>query len=153
MRHLVLTGLKALALASFLSAVGLATAWAGSDAETEEGSESGTAKGIYVTLDPLIVPVIADGVVRRHITLQLQLEMKDLESDRRLHVHYPRVVDAFFGELYALLSMRYVREKGIDVEFFRQRLQLRADSMLGKGAVKNIIVQGIEQRRPVRTRS
>ncbi len=140
--------IRSLLFACLLLAVGFSPSFAGSDPEAEEGSDNG--KGLFVTLDPLIIPVIENGVVRRHITLQLQLEMTDLEADRRLQGRYHHLVDAFFAELYALMSMRYVREKGMDIEFFRKRLQLRADRMLGKGTVKNILVRDVMERVPVR---
>ncbi len=141
--------LKCLALVGLLLAAIAGPAMAGSDADAKESSEG--EKGLFVTLDPLIIPIIENGVVRRHLTLQLQLEMADLESDRRLQKRYHHLVDAFFSELYALMSMRYVREKGMDVEFFRSRLQLRADRLLGKGAVKHILVRDVMERVPLRT--
>ncbi len=129
-------------------AEGKSSASAENDDAPAEGSEGAT--GIYVTLDPLMVPVIDNGVVRQHLSLQLQLEMNDLQSDRLLHKRYHRLVDAFFSELYSLLSMRYVRERGLDVEFFRKRLKLRADRVLGKGAVRDVLVRDVQERTPMR---
>ena len=142
---------KAIALVALLLGVSHGPAWAGGEAATE--SEEGAAqKGIYVTLDPMIVPVIANGVVQRHLTLQLQLEMRDIESDRRLQKRFPKLVDAFLSELHALMSMRFVREKGVDVEFFRARLMMRADALLGEGSVTEIYVLGIDKREPAGAR-
>ncbi len=149
MRHSIITGLKVFTLVALLFGAAEGTAWAGSAAESD-GEEAGESKGIFVTLDPMIIPVIADGVVRRHLTLQLQLEMRDIESDRRLQRRFPKLVDAFLSELYALMSMRFVREKGVDVEFFRSRLMMRADALLGEGAIKEILVRGIDKREPTR---
>lgn len=144
MRYSLLIGWKALALIALLLGTVDRPSWA-------ESEEDLLNKNIYVTLDPMIVPVIADGVVRRHLTLQLQLQMRDIESDRRLQKRFPKLVDAFFTELYALMSMRFVREKGVDVEFLRARLMMRADALLGEGAVKEILVLGVDKRRPPRT--
>ncbi len=141
--------IRYLALASLVAFAPAGPALSAGDAASEEGDE--TDKGLFVTLDPLIVPIIENGVVRRHVTLQLQLEMADLESDRLLQRRYHHLVDAFLSELYALMSMRYVRERGMDIDFFRQRLQLRADKMLGKGAVKGIYVRDVMERVPLRT--
>ena len=142
---------KVVALVALLLGVAQSPAWAGGAAATE--SEEGVLqKGIYVTLDPMIVPVIANGVVQRHLTLQLQLEMRDIESDRRLQKRFPKLVDAFLSELHALMSMRFVREKGVDVEFFRARLMMRADALLGEGAIKEIFVLGIDKREPAGAR-
>lgn len=149
MRHSIISGLKIFALAALLFGVAEGSAWAGSTPESE-GEDAAESKGIFVTLDPMIIPVIADGVVRRHLTLQLQLEMRDIESDRRLQKRFPKLVDAFLSELYALMSMRFVREKGVDVEFFRARLMMRADALLGEGAIKEILVRGIDKREPAR---
>lgn len=142
---------KAIALVALLLGAAYSPAWAGGAAATES-EEGAVQKGIYVTLDPMIVPVIANGVVQRHLTLQLQLEMRDIESDRRLQKRFPKLVDAFLSELHALMSMRFVREKGVDVEFFRARLMMRADALLGEGAIKEIYVLGIDKREPAGAR-
>ena len=142
---------KVAALLALLLGAAHVPAWAAGAAATE--SKEGAAQtGIYVTLDPMIVPVIANGVVQRHLTLQLQLEMRDIESDRRLQKRFPKLVDAFLSELHALMSMRFVREKGVDVEFFRARLLMRADALLGEGAIKEIYVLGIDKREPAGAR-
>ena len=138
---------KVAALLALLLGAAHSPAWA--EGESAAESEEGSAEtGIFVTLDPMIVPVIANGVVERHLTLQLQLEMRDIESDRRLQKRFPKLVDAFLSELHALMSMRFVREKGIDVEFFRTRLMKRADSLLGAGSITEIFVLGIDKREP-----
>ena len=143
---------KVAALCALLLGAAHSTAWADDEvaAESEEGAAE---KGIFVTLDPMIVPVIANGVVERHLTLQVQLEMRDIESDRRLQKRFPKLVDAFLSELHALMSMRFVREKGIDVDFFRTRLMMRAEALLGEGAITEILVLGIDKREPVGARS
>lgn len=147
MRYSLFIGWKALALIALLLVAVDRPSGAESEA-AEKSAEDMLNKSIYVTLDPMIIPVIADGVVRRHLTLQVQLEMRDIESDRRLQQRFPKLVDAFMSELFALMSMRFVREKGIDVEFFRDRLMMRADALLGEGAVKEIFVLGIDKREP-----
>ena len=137
--------LKVAALLALLLGAAHSPAWAEGDAATE--SEEGAAEtGIFVTLDPMIIPVIANGVVERHLSLQLRLEMRDIESDRRLQKRFPKLVDAFVSELHALMSMRFVREKGVDVEFFRTRLMMRGDALLGAGAITKIFVLGIDKR-------
>ena len=93
---------KTTALVVLLLGAAYSPAWAGGAAATES-EEGAVQKGIYVTLDPMIVPVIANGVVQRHLTLQLQLEMRDIESDRRLQKRFPKLVDAFLSELHALM--------------------------------------------------
>ncbi len=149
MRHSLFFGLRVFALVALLFGAAEGPSWAGGGAEPD-AEDADASKGIFVTLDPMIIPVIADGVVRRHLTLQLQLEMRDIESDRRLQRRFPKLVDAFLSELYALMSMRFVREKGVDVEFFRARLMMRADALLGEGAIKEILVRGIDKREPAR---
>ena len=107
---------------------------------------------LFVTLDPLVLPVIRNGHVVEHITLGLQLEVLGLDSEIRLRDNLPKLRDAFVTELYGLMGLRYVQEKRGQLPLVKERLQLVSDRVLGPGVVRNVLINGIDNRRDFNAR-
>lgn len=113
----------------------------------EEAANAPPPTPSYVTLDPFIVPLIREGVVTRHLTLAIKLEVRDDESLAELEGRIPELRDAFLSELYGLYSLRYVQEHAEELDFTKQRLIKAGNSLLGREVVTGILVTGIQVRR------
>jgi hypothetical protein len=111
----------------------------------KEERQKAAAAPLYVTLEPLVVPVIENGTVTRHLQIALSVEVAGLSGDARLRNALPRVVDAFTTELYGLMALRFVREGGVDMPLVKQRLLLAASRELGDGVMTDILIRGVEE--------
>jgi len=113
--------------------------------------EKAAAAPLYVSLEPLIVPVIENGTVTEHLTVSISVEVAGLAGDAALRNAFPRVVDAFTTELYGLMSLRFVREGGVELPLVKERLLLAAERELGPGVLTDVLIRAVDTVRGQRT--
>jgi hypothetical protein len=100
---------------------------------------------LFVSMEPLVVPVIENNAVTHHLTVSISLEVAGLAADAKLRNAFPRVIDAFTTELYGLMSLRFVREGGVEMPLVKQRLLLAGERELGPGVVTDVLIRGVER--------
>lgn len=97
----------------------------------------------FLDMDPLVIPIFAEDRVVAAIQIQLKLETKGVANEDLLNRMKPRLGDAFLSDLYAFIP-RLVQKGGqLDVLAIKQRLQLVADKVVGKGKVDSVLVQSV----------
>lgn len=100
---------------------------------------------VVVNLDPLLVPVIENNRVTYHLTLAISLEVAGPEGDQKLQEAMPRVIDAFNTELHGLLSLRFVREGGVELPLVKQRLMVAGERELGPGVITDVVINAVDR--------
>jgi hypothetical protein len=100
----------------------------------------------YVALEPFMVPLIREGVVTQHLTLAIELEVRDDAALLLIEGRIPQLRDAFLTELYGLYALRYVQEHLGDLQFTKDRLIRAGNGLLGEEVVTGILITGIETR-------
>lgn len=102
----------------------------------------------YVAMQPFILPVIGDKGPEQLVTLMISLEVENQEAADSVKSKLPRLNDAYLETLYGALDTRSInRGSLVDITRIKQRLQAPTERVLGKDAVKNILVQAVAQRR------
>jgi flagellar basal body-associated protein FliL len=100
----------------------------------------------FVDIENLSIPVIREGRVDRYITISVSLEMRDKDAKELGDEAFPRLKDAIFRDLYSYFSMQK-GESGINVNQVKSRLLWASDRAIGKGKVRQVIIQGAYERK------
>lgn len=104
----------------------------------------------FVDFDPILVPVIEDGQVTRHVTLQIMLQVSSQEVGDHLIDQAPRLNDAFLADLYGNLHEGSgVRDGVVNLDQVKRRLMSVSKSVVGEGKVREVLVQMVAER-PIR---
>ncbi len=119
------------------------------DAPMVAGAGGGRALGEteFVDIENLSISVIREGRVDRYITISVSLEMFDKDAKEHGDEAFPRLKDAVFRDLHSYFSMQQAGQSGINVEQVKSRLMWAAEREIGKGKVKQIIIQGAYERK------
>lgn len=120
-------------------------------AAADAGSQpEAPAEGIFtksaIEFDPIVLPILREGRVRRHMTFVLSLEMDRPLSLDEIRVLKPRLRDAFLSELHGIYAFRHVQEGDTAMPVIRQRLARAGERVLGPGAVKAVFFKYIGRR-------
>ena len=101
----------------------------------------------FIDIENLSIPVIREGRVDRYIMISVSLEMRDQDSKALGDEAFPRLKDAVFSQLYSYFSMQQSSESGINVGQVKARLLWAAERAIGKGHVRQVIIQGAYERK------
>lgn len=101
----------------------------------------------FVDIENLSIPVIREGRVDRYIMINVSLEMRDQASKALGDEAFPRLKDAVFRELYSYFSMQKSGTSGINIAQVKARLLWAAERAIGKGHVRQVIIQGAYERK------
>ena len=97
----------------------------------------------YLDLDPINVVIIQDARPRSVVQISAKLEVaneKDAEAVRKRMI---RLTSALVTDLHDFLP-RLLREVDhIDLDLLRDRIQYVADKTLGKGLVRQVLIQSV----------
>lgn len=113
-------------------------------AETEEEK---MMEPEFVDLEKLSISVIREGRVDRYITINVSLEMQNSEAKMLGDEALPRLKDAIFRDLHSYFSMQRSEDTGINVDQVKSRLMWAAERAIGKGKVREVIIQGAYERK------
>ena len=101
----------------------------------------------FVDIENLSIPVIREGRVDRYILISVSLEMRDQDSKALGDEAFPRLKDAVFSQLYSYFSVQQSGQSGINVAQVKARLLWAAERAIGKGHVRQVIIQGAYERK------
>jgi len=101
----------------------------------------------FVELTPMVLPLIQEGTVVFHLTLQVVLEVRPGAVDDIIFAER-QLTDGFFSELHSLLAMRYVRERGDMPGFLGERLLMVGERLMGRGVILKVLVSELARRQP-----
>lgn len=104
----------------------------------------------FIDMDPLVVPVFAEGTVVTTIQIQVKLETSGAKNEEMINHIMPRLSDAFLRELYAYIPRLLRRDGSLDVFAIKQRLQMIGDKVTGEKVINNVLVQSVTEKREPR---
>ena len=110
-------------------------------------SKSSLEESEFVDIENLSIPVIREGRVDRYILISVSLEMRDQDSKALGDEAFPRLKDAVFSQLYSYFSVQQSGQSGINVAQVKARLLWAAERAIGKGHVRQVIIQGAYERK------
>ena len=98
---------------------------------------------VFYPLDPLVVPIFGEDGVSATIQIQVKLEVVGKENREKVSHLRPKISDSLLRDLYGFLP-RLIKTQGrLDVTILKQRMQLIVDRTIGKGLVKEVLVQSV----------
>jgi hypothetical protein len=125
-------------IAILLAAAGSVPAMAAEHgAPPPAGASNG--KAIPIRLDPLVVSILRNGNVEKHIGFVIVLEVADAASQVKVQDKMAKLTDAFVIDINALASLPSAPDAGIDPDVFKRRLTASCARVLGPETVKNIV--------------
>lgn len=120
----------------------------GAGVEAGREGADGVKAERFVKLAPMNLPVLREGRVILHLTMQLSIELTEPRTLEQLAELTPRLRDALLSELHALFAYRHVQDRGYDIPVVKARLLQAGERVLGAGEVKSVLIQNITQRSP-----
>jgi flagellar basal body-associated protein FliL len=120
----------------------------GASKEAKPKSSSSQNDGLFVKMEPMLLPVINDRGIQEVVSMVVALEVKDEQSILAVKSVVPRLNDAYMRALYGHIDRAIYRNgRFLDVTKLKTRLTAITESMVGKELVRDVLIQGINQRR------
>lgn len=105
------------------------------------------AEPVLIEMETVAVPLIRGNDVPRQIFLRVQLSVEPAKK-AEVTQQLPRLQDAVLRSLHDYLPMT-VRDSALpDATLIKRHLQVVADKTLGAGMVKEVLVDGVYERKP-----
>lgn len=102
--------------------------------------------GEFVILEPITMPVLRAGTVRKVVTFGITLELDPDHGRADLVRSMPRLRDALIMELQTLLSIDWPNGAVIDADYARRRMVERCHRLLGAEIIANLLFRDIFER-------
>ena len=103
---------------------------------------------VYVRMAPLEVPVVGADRVEQLITIVVVLQVRDQAAQGEVSSRMPRVFDTFLTSLYGAIDEGHLLKGSIvNIAAIKKKLLEVSAQLLGKGTVKEVMVQTVLQRR------
>lgn len=100
----------------------------------------------YVDMSNLAIPIIRNRRIEKHILLRITLEMVDEDAKEDVKPFLPRIKDAFIKDMYDYYSYQPPGQTGIDTDVIKKRLKAAGERLVGKGAIRNVLIQAAFER-------
>lgn len=116
---------------------------------TPKAKESGGLGGqkVYVSIGPIILPIITDEGPQQIVTMVVSLQVKDTNASDKVREQFPRLVDAYMRALYGKLDGKAMHNGTIvNVDFVKARVTKATEEIMGQGIVEDVLIQAIAQR-------
>lgn len=100
----------------------------------------------FVTMEPLVVPIIQNDRVVVMIQIEIQLETTQ-SREQALNKQMPKLTDAFVTDLRSYVP-RLLRDKSdVDTEALKKRLAIIGERAIGKGQFDAVLIQSVLERK------
>jgi flagellar protein FliL len=102
---------------------------------------------VFVNVGPLTVPVLGAERIDQFVTLMVALELTDMATAENVRAQAPRLTDAFLTTIYGAIASGKVMSGGVlDVAQVKSKLGDASTKVLGKGMVRDVLIQVVNQR-------
>ena len=115
-------------------------------ASNEEELEELVVAPFFVDLDSLVIPVIRNDQVERHVMLTLTLEVGDNHSRFRVQKAVHQLRDAFVRDLHGYMRVVMTRSHNDFLRLLKGRLLRVTASVIGPGVVREVLIQQAAER-------
>jgi len=109
--------------------------------------EGESEKSEYVTLDPLILPIIDKDGISQTVSIVISVEVSDKDKAEAVTDMVPRLKDAYIQEMYGVLNKQAALQGGVvQVGMIKERLNQITQRVMGEGVVNDVLLQVVQQR-------
>jgi hypothetical protein len=130
-------------------------AYAAEKAKAKKSGGEGGGEGVeekhpdfeYISLNPLVLPIITDRGLTQQVSLLVSLELPYGKSED-VEPLQPRLADAYLQDLYGVLGAGGAMMQGnvVDVLAIKQRLSAVTTRILGADKFHDVLLQVVQQR-------
>ncbi|HVY11933.1 MAG TPA: hypothetical protein VHB73_00045, partial [Alphaproteobacteria bacterium] len=108
---------------------------------------STTGQLFYITMNPMILPIVTDTGIQEVVSVVVALEVKDEETMQKVNNMVPKLGDAYMRSLYGKIgSADYRNGRFLDLGKLKNKLSQVTENVLGKGLVQDVLIEGVNQR-------
>jgi flagellar basal body-associated protein FliL len=101
----------------------------------------------YITMAPMILPVLNDKGIEEIVSVVVSLEVKDQEKMEKVNRLVPKLKDAYMRALYGKLeSKAYRNGQFLDINRLKIKITSVTHTIVGHGEVDDVLIQGVNQR-------
>lgn len=105
------------------------------------------AAGHFVSMDPLILPIIDETGVTQSVSLVVVIEVGDEAKAATVEGMIPRLKDAYIQDMYGALNKHEALKNGVlQVNMIKERLSAASNDVLGEDVVDEVLLQVVQQR-------
>ncbi len=112
--------------------------------EPEDAPPPPVPAGVFLTMRPIHVTALHNGVPNRHVSITFVLEFPDQAAAAIATPQMQRLHHAFLEYMHTISQFKQFDDVR-DAPLLRRKLQGIADDMLGAGIVRSILIQGEER--------
>lgn len=106
----------------------------------EKAGEETIDEAMYVQLDPISSPVIANGRVEGQVILTISIQVADTAARNDVARGTPRIRDAILQSLYGHPLVRHSEDGTIDIRRTKGRLKAQLVELLGAERVIDVLI-------------
>lgn len=97
----------------------------------------------FVVMEPLTMHVIRQGGVKKYVSLNITLELRDVESQALAENKKPKLRDVFIDALSQYYANLPSLDDGVRVKAIKSRLIEASASAIGKDRVVDVLIQSV----------
>ncbi|MDD9876779.1 MAG: hypothetical protein OXR84_04985 [Magnetovibrio sp.] len=113
------------------------------NAEKKEEPKEEPVESIFVDMDPIMLPVLQGDRIAGLIQIQVKLETVGQDNAIYLKRNLTKVQDTFVRDLHGFMPRLLKKKERIDVLILKDRLKVIGDRLLGKGMIRDVLVQSV----------
>jgi len=104
----------------------------------DEGSSGGAEKSIFLTLEPLVAPVLDERSIKGNITVVIKLFIINPVNEEKIRIRIPKLSDAYLNYFYRYGSSA-ASSGTMQLDAIVRSLQRLSDKILGKNEVQLLL--------------
>ena len=106
-------------------------------AKTDTENKIKTDPTHFISLDPLVIPIIQGDTVAATIKLELKINTK-LKFKNKIHKELTRLKDAYVRDLHSFFPRLMSDQTDLDVNALKKRLMKISNRVLGAGVIISV---------------
>tara|TARA_X000001036_G_scaffold185202_1_gene174792 strand:+ start:424 stop:903 length:480 start_codon:yes stop_codon:yes gene_type:complete len=121
------------------------------DAEAAKAAELAEKKknrkpGLFVELDPLILPIVDDNGISQVVTLVVAIEVNGIGAESKAHRIAPKLKSEFLEDIYGVVNAHAAQSGGpLEIMPLKKRLNKISRSLIGEEEVYDVLLQVVQQ--------
>jgi len=106
-------------------------------AKTDTEDKTKTDPIDFISIDPLVIPIIQGNSVAATIKLELKIKAK-LEFKNKIHREMTRLKDAYIRDLHSFFPRLMSDQTELNIDALKQRLKEISNRVLGAGVIISV---------------
>jgi flagellar basal body-associated protein FliL len=111
-------------------------------AKPKKPKEDESDPPLYLTLEPVVIPIFQGDKLNTNIQLTIQIEVARKDAPE-LRKRMTKLKDALLRDMMGFVPRHLRNHKELDIDILGRRLMVIAERAVGKGLVDGVLIQGI----------